>query len=169
MATDHLSVTFKGLCNTLSNAQELNDTLNDVFSYYAYGRSECFNMPGMLTISALIGDSTTEDPIHNESLQTDILPTSITLVCDTILSDDSNTNIADTGKSLLDHEYDVLRALQSDAWWNAEGSHHGWIVAGIERDVPVLLEDGGIDPDVRRFEITLLVDVLLDRTDGPGR
>ena len=169
MATDHLSVTVDGLVQTLRTASELRDVLTGVFPYYAYDHAGYFSELGKMAISVLVGASQGEEFIHNESLQTDFLPTEITLVCDTKLSDDSEAFVSEDGYSLLDLEYLVIRALQSDAWWDAEGSNNGWVIAGIERDVAIPMDNGEPDPDYRRFEITLLVDVLLDRTDGPAR
>ena len=46
---------------------------------------------------------------------------------------------------------------------------YGWSIDSIERDVPVLDEEGNQDFEVRRFILTLTVDVILDRDDGPAR
>lgn len=171
MATNHLRMTFEGLIRTLEESEELQGVLvgDRVFPFYAQSHSGHYVENGKLAIQLLLGDSEDEEAIHNEKTGTDLIPTQVALICDTKLGDDRRIWVNEDGDSLLDLEYKVLRALQSATNWNAAGHHQGWAVDGIERDSMVVTETGEEDPDVRRFVITLIVDVYLDRTDGPGR
>lgn len=169
MASDHLSATFKGLLQTLEEAPILSDILIGVFPFFAHKHGSYYLEPGRIAIQLTLGDSDDEDPQHNESTGGDILPTTVGLVCDTQVADDSKIWINEDEDSLLDLEYKVIRALQSSSWWNAATHHQGWEITQIERDALVLTETGEEDPDTRRFVITLTVDVLLDRDDGPAR
>ncbi len=166
MATDHLTNTVSGLVETLQAADELNDYLTAVWPYYSRRATVERNK---VTIHIIVGNSTSEIPITDCSTNTDILPTEIALVCDTKLDSDADIFDAEIAQTLLDHEYRVLRALQSAAYWGTSGDNHGWEVSGVVRDEPVYDGAGALDPDIRRFVITISVDVSFDRTDGPAR
>lgn len=166
MSTDHLTATFTGLIHTLETAPVLQGYVLSVSDHLNHLAPVARNK---LTIHVLVGDSTQETPIHHESANSSIIPTNFVLVCDTKLERDADVFASASGESLLDHEYRVLRALQSSDYWGTVGNNHGWEVANIVRDDPVLTIDGGIDPDVRRFVIEITADVSFDRTDGPAR
>lgn len=164
--TDHLKATVDGLIETLETASELSGFLVSVSDYLNHRAPVHRNKA---TLHVLVGDSAQEVPIHHEPTNTSIIPTTVVIVCDTKLDSDADAFRSKNGESLLDHEYRVLRALQSRDYWGTEGNNHGWEVSSISRDEPVLLPDGGLDPDIRRTTIELIVDVSFDRTDGPAR
>jgi len=169
MASDHLKATFKGLVQTLEEDSGIQTSLVAVFPYFAQFAPGYRVEQRKVTIQITIGDSGSEEPLHNETTGTDIIPTEFILVCDTKMPRDSETLISDDGETLIDLEYKVLRSLQSSTWWNASTHHYGWSVSSISRDVPVLDQDGNQDYDSRRFIILLDVDISFDRDDGPAR
>jgi len=169
MASDHLKATFKGLIQTIEEDPGIQTSLVAVFPYFAQFAPGYYVEQRKVTIQVTIGDTDSEEPVHNETTGTDILATEFILVCDTKMPRDSETLISDDGETLLDLEYKVLRSLQSTARWNAGTDCDGFSVSSIQRDVPVLDQDGNQDYDARRFIIVLTVDVQLDRDDGPWR
>jgi len=169
MASDHLKATLKGLIQTIEEDSGIQTSLVKVFPYFAQFSPGYRVEQRMITIQITVGDSGSEEPLHNETTGTDILSTEFILVCDTKLPRDSEIFISDDGETLLDLEYKVLRSLQSATWWNASTHHYGWSVGSITRDVPILDENGEQDYDSRRFIILLDVDISFDRDDGPAR
>ena len=169
MASDHLTATYKGLIKTLENAPELADVLVKVWPMYPFMYQGYHVKTGCLTLSVVPADTSGEEPVHNEPTKTDVIATDFILTCDTKFGKDEDVFFNETAPTMLDLEYMVIRALQSQAFWNAQGHHMGWSVDTIERDVLVETPRGEADPDVRRFIISLTVDVLLDRDDGPSR
>ena len=125
MATDHLKATLEGLIQTIEEDQGIADALVKVFPFFAQNAPGYYTEPRRLTIQITVGDTNNEEPVHNESTQTDIMVTEFILVCDTKMPRDEETFISDGGDSMLDLEYKVLRSLQSATRWNASSNCHG--------------------------------------------
>jgi len=167
--TNHLKVALQACKDTLTESDALADCLVEVWDFWSFNYSGYTVLPGRLTISLIPGDSTQGTPRHNEPSQSDILETEFILTCDTHVWDDDHVFLSDEEITLIDFEYMVIRALQERDNWNVPKSFDGWDVSSIERDIAVEDASGDIDLDIRRFQITLTVDVYMDRTDGPAR
>jgi hypothetical protein len=171
MADDHIKAVLEGIKETLEDSNDLDNTLTKVLPYFAVNARDYYIKDRMVTIQLLIGDSAIEEPLHNEPEGTDFMSTDFLLVCDTALPSDREMYLPENGDGLLDLEFKVIRGLLSTEWLNAATHHYGWSIGSIERNIPVLDENGEEDFDVRRFIITIVVDVKLDRDEdgGPAR
>ena len=129
MATNHLKETVAGLIRSIQDSAELEGVLHKGYPFYAFGHSSYQVNPGELTISIIVGDSEGEDPFINDSTSTDILPTEILIVADTVFSNDDELWLSEDKETLIDYEYIILRALQEDAFWISGGNKQGWSVA----------------------------------------
>jgi len=167
MASDHLKATLEGLKQTLEeDVNFFDDYVHQLHMFYAENGPAYSVENGKLTIQLLVGDTPDEERFTTDNTQSSILPTIFGLVCDTKFSQDSEAFISEDYETFLDLEYRLLRSLQSHASWNAATHHNGFNIQGIDRDVPVLTEDGEVDQDIRRFIVSLYVEVYFDRDDG---
>lgn len=152
----------EGIIDLLKNAENLKDVLTDAYPYYAHNVAA--NDVGKINIYVVPGTSTGGDVLH-DSPQAENLQTQFILTCDTVLQDDAGAFINIEGESLLDFEEKVLLALQERAFLGVNGVI-GWRVQEIDRDIPVVIGgEGEIDYETRRFEITILVDLIYQRTN----
>lgn len=155
------------LIDALNNAASLSGKITGVYSYFA--QYEATVEIDKLTIYAILGDSEGEEPDHSNAGEaiTGFMPTTFSLICDTTLADDADTYITKTGgMTLTEHERAVVRGLQESKLWGVPLFLKSWRIGAIQRELPVLTEAGDIDPQVRRFQIDVIADMIIERTDG---
>lgn len=154
------------LVDTLSGAAALRDYVASVEDHF-----NPFNATvtrNKLTVYVTVEDSEAENPSHSNAGEaiTSFLSTRFVLICDTTMDRDENVFQSKTSTpSLLDYEAMVIAALQEQALWGVPLLVSGWRISGVQRDVAVVTANGDIDPQVRRFEVAIQADVIIERTD----